>query len=289
MLLQSHTFSSSHAGPRLLVLGAVHGNEICGPAAICAVVTRFEKKELMAEKGRVTFVPVCNPRAYEQRVRFTEQNLNRRFQRHAQPKLYEEALMNELAPYLEDCDYLLDIHSYAAGGPAFAFRGPDEFREKDEPFIAALGVDFMLYGWEEAYAQCGIVQDAKEWIGTTEYVRPFGASATTLECGQHNDPACVGIATRAIEGALGYCGLVSALKPIATPMKKSRVKLVQYKERAGAFTRPLMHLDTVKKDEPLARYADGVVLKAPYDARLIMPKNETPIGQEWYYLAVDEE
>lgn len=289
MLIHSHTFSSPHKGPRLLVLGAVHGNEICGVAAIHDVLARIEKKEISIDAGRVTFIPVCNPRAYEQRVRFVEHNLNRRMQRHAAPKLYEEKLMNELIPHLEECDYLLDIHSYAAGGPAFAFRGQDIYKDKDEPFIAALGVDYMVYGWDEAYARCGVVQDEKEWIGTTEYARLFGVTGTTLECGQHNDPACVPIALQAIEAALGFCGIVKAFAPAPRPMKKSRVMLVQYKEREGAFVRPLKHLDTVKKGEALARYADGAMLDAPYDARLIMPKNETPIGQEWYYLAVDED
>ena len=36
--LQTIAFDSLKSGPRLLVLGAVHGNEICGPKAITRVI-----------------------------------------------------------------------------------------------------------------------------------------------------------------------------------------------------------------------------------------------------------
>src|ERR1043166_1908524 len=124
-MIEAHSFHAVQPGKRLLIIGGVHGNEVCGPAAIRKALKPLEGGKLRLKAGSVTFIPVANPEAYRQGKRFTEHNLNRSFQRREFPKLYEEVVQNILAPYLENCDVLLDIHSSRAGGPAFAFRGPD--------------------------------------------------------------------------------------------------------------------------------------------------------------------
>ena len=43
------------------------------------------------------------------------------------------------------------------------------------------------------------------------------------------------------------------------------------------------HLDVLKKDEDIARYDDGEVLKAPDDGYILLPNLEAEIGAEWYY------
>src|SRR5437773_1296890 len=113
-MIEAHSFQAVQPGPRLLILGGVHGNEICGPLAVKKIVATFENGKIELKQGSVTFIPVCNPQAYAEDKRFIEHNLNRSFRRHATPRLYEEKLQNALAPYLENCDVLLDIHSYRA-------------------------------------------------------------------------------------------------------------------------------------------------------------------------------
>ncbi|NDE91072.1 MAG: succinylglutamate desuccinylase [Alphaproteobacteria bacterium] len=288
-MLEIVTFASKNPGTNLLVLGAVHGNEICGPKAIRHIIGRFNAGELTVAAGSVTFVPVCNPRAYEENKRFIEHNLNRAFKRREQPTLYEHHLMNELAPLLESCDVLLDIHSYTAGGPAFAFRGLDELRDREEPFIAALDVDHVIYGWGEAYAASGVVKDPVESMGTTEYAREHGAIATTVECGQHLDPAGVPVAIRAIEGALAHCGLVPELARVQdNKLRRTRIKKLFYKQRAGSFAKPWKHLDEMKQGEVVATFDDGEAIIAPFTGRIVLPNATCPVGQEWFYLGVDE-
>lgn len=287
-MIQSITYNTGRPGKRLLVLGAVHGNEICGPAAIRDIIARLERKEIALEEGRLTFVPVCNPRAHAEDKRFIERNLNRAMAVREAPMQYEEFLMNALCPLLADCDMLLDLHSYRAGGPAFAFRGADTLKEREEPYIAALGINHVVYGWDDAYAACGVKQDPIESIGTTEYARRHGAIATTVECGQHRDPSAVPVAIRAILGALRFSGLAPAVELDAPPtLRRTRIKKVNYKQREGSFARPWQHLDAVAAGEALARYADGAVITAPFAGRIIMP-NECPVGQEWFYLGVEE-
>jgi predicted deacylase len=288
-MLNPVTFSSSTSGLKLLVLGGVHGNEVCGPAAINAMLARFKSGEITVNAGQVTFVPVCNPRAYAENKRFIDRNLNRALTRRADPKQYEEFLMNELAPFLEDCDVLLDIHSYRAGGPAFAFRGGDELRDREEPFIAALGLTHVIYGWSEAYAASGVKIDPIESIGTTEYARNHGAIATTIECGQHLDASAIPVAIRAIEGALAHCGISKQVKPSnENSLRRTRIKKLFYKQRAGMFAKPWKHLDEIAASETIAAFEDGEKITAPFTGRIVLPHADCPVGQEWFYLGADE-
>ncbi len=62
--LQAHQYRGFMPGPRLIVTGAVHGNETCGTRAIERVIDELARGELRIVRGQVTFVPVCNPLAY---------------------------------------------------------------------------------------------------------------------------------------------------------------------------------------------------------------------------------
>ena len=61
--LRIHQFAGLEAGPRVLVLGAVHGNEVCGARAIERVVRELDEGRLSIARGTLTLVPVTNPRA----------------------------------------------------------------------------------------------------------------------------------------------------------------------------------------------------------------------------------
>ena len=242
-IIKTYCYNSIYPGPRLLILGAIHGNEVCGPPAIRDIISAFEKNEMKPEKGCVTFIPVCNPQAYAENKRFIDHNLNRQFCRRTSPQRYEEHLMNVLAPYLENCDILLDLHSYRAGGPPFVFRGPDAKMQVEEEFASYLGVDHIIYGWHEAYMNSGVELDLEQSVGTTEYVRKHGGIALTLECGQHLDPNAPACALRGIKGALHYSGIVPQpdIKPTKN-IKFTRLYQVFFKEQQGTFFKPWTHL-----------------------------------------------
>ncbi|MFX5656441.1 succinylglutamate desuccinylase/aspartoacylase family protein, partial [Acinetobacter baumannii] len=48
-------------GPRLLILGAVHGNETCGTQAITRLQRELDSGQLRLQRGLLTLVPVTNP------------------------------------------------------------------------------------------------------------------------------------------------------------------------------------------------------------------------------------
>ena len=105
--LQSHRYHGLEPGPRLIVTGAVHGNETCGTRAIERVIAEVARGELEIVRGTVTFVPVCNPLAYTHQRRPGDRNLNRRLQPSAQPREYEDHVANILCPLLAEHEVLL--------------------------------------------------------------------------------------------------------------------------------------------------------------------------------------
>jgi len=68
-LLEPFQFKSQRPGPKLLILGAVHGNETCGTVAIRRLMAQLSSRELLLERARLTLVPVTNKLAYERRQR----------------------------------------------------------------------------------------------------------------------------------------------------------------------------------------------------------------------------
>lgn len=93
------------AKPRILILGAQHGDERLGER-----VRRFLKSDLTGRYQTVDYL--CgNPKAYRRNVRFIESDLNRSYV--ANPKTYEEKRAQRILQIIRagKYDYILDIHT----------------------------------------------------------------------------------------------------------------------------------------------------------------------------------
>lgn len=135
--LRAHQFLGMQPGPRLLVLGAVHGNEVCGTRAIERILAELESGALAITRGQLTLLPVTNPLAYRKGERQGDRNLNRNLRVCATPTDYEDRIGNALCPLLQAHDVLLDLHSFHTGGQPFAMLGPRDNQEALEPFAHA--------------------------------------------------------------------------------------------------------------------------------------------------------
>jgi predicted deacylase len=160
--LRSHTFHGLAPGPRLLVTGAVHGNETCGTRAITQLLDEIDKGQLSIERGTVTFVPVTNPLAYRLKQRMGERNLNRNMAPSAIPQDFEDRIANVLCPLLDAHDVLLDLHSFHTGGAPFVMIGPQNNHGPLEPFAHAAeemqlalhtGPHRIVEGWLDTYSR----------------------------------------------------------------------------------------------------------------------------------------
>src|SRR3954453_9313256 len=131
---ESIHFTAIAPGPRLVVTGAVHGNETCGTVAIRRVLDDIEHGRLAVEAGQVTFVPVTNPLAYERGQRQGDRNLNRKLTPTDEPREFEDHVANWLCPLLARHDVLLDLHSTRAKAEPFAMLGPIDNTGDIDPF-----------------------------------------------------------------------------------------------------------------------------------------------------------
>ena len=307
--LRAHRFAGLQpGGPRLIVTGAVHGNETCGTRGIERVLGEIDRGELEILRGSVTFVPVCNPLAYVNGRRMGERNLNRRLQPTATPQDNEDRIAGVLGPWLVEHDVLLDLHSFRSPGRPFVMRGPADNRGSLEPFAHAgaearlaahVGPNRIVEGWMSAYA-AGVArrrersltpgavhEDPSYGVGTTEYMRSQGGYGITLECGQHDDPAAPEVAWRAIHQTLALLGLVD--RALAAPARPFEcLCLAEVIDRHGEgdhFVKTWTSFDPLAAGELIALRADGSELRAPHDGYIVFPDVSALPGHEWFYLA----
>lgn len=280
--IKSVRFDGLKPGPHLLVLGAVHGDETCGPLGIIRVIEEFEAQVRTLQKGSVTFVPVCNPRAFHQGVRFCERNLNRALYVKEQPRAYEDWIDRILCRVLDEADVLIDLHSYASKGSAFCFLGTSS--EKEIALCRSLGINDFVYGWADAFGK--VLADPRDGMGTVEYARSKGALATTVECGHHNNADAPDIAYQVICAGLTHLGLCAGQRPVVSDQRFVKMHSVFFKDQEGALEQHWCHYDQVKAGEILARYSSGEMIVAPTDGYIVLPKLTAPIGGEWFYFGV---
>ena len=312
--LRVHQFRGLQPGLRLIVTGAVHGNEVAGTRGIEAVLAEIERGDYSITRGTVSFVPVCNPKAYAQGTRMGDRNLNRRLQPSATPQVYEDHIANPLCALLAAHDVLLDLHSFRSPGQPFVMRGPADNSGALEPFshsaaeaalAAHAGVQRVVEGWMAAYA-AGVAErrergltpgavheDPSYGVGTTEYMRRHGAGGqggygVTLECGQIDDPDGPGVARHAIRQTLALLGLAEGieLQPPTRPFECLRLaRVVDRLHADDRFVRAWQSFDALAAGELIAQRADGSEVRAAGAGYIVFPDVSALPGHEWFYLA----
>jgi predicted deacylase len=306
-VLQSHAFLSPAVGPRLIVLGGVHGDETCGTVGIARVRAELESGQLALQRGELTLVPVANPLARQRGRREGERNLNRSFQPQADPADYEARITNLLCPMLARNDVLLDLHSFHTAGAPFAMIGPRDNAGPLEPFSQAweegrlashLGTPYVVEAWLDVYAsrlaRLGQSDDvgamAFGW-GTNEYMRSQGGYAVTLECGQHREARAAEVAYGAILACLAVLGMVGAPPPVQPrhPRLLRLVDVVDREAEGDRLAREWASFDPVSPGQCIGTRADGRAVQAPCEGFIVFPNPQALPGSEWFYLAVDSE
>ena len=307
----SLSFTGLRPGAKLIVLGAVHGNETCGTQAIQRVVSEIQGGGIPIHSGSVTFVPITNPLAYAQQRRMGDRNLNRNLYPKTPPMEYEDHIANWLCPLLAQHEVLLDLHSFHTAGEPFVMLGPQNNTGTLEPFALAqqeealalrLGARRLVDGWLDTYAggvqrrvsqnpleaeARGLNTDPRYGVGTTEYMRSVGGCALTLECGQHADPAAPEVAYRAILNTLAHLGLIAQPAPpaVANPEALRLYQVIDKAHADDAFSRQWASFDRVASGELIGMRQDGSPVVAECEGFIVFPNPQAQPGQEWFYLA----
>lgn len=307
---KSATYSAPQAGARILITGAVHGNEICGTHAIKRVMEELDNGLLSLKSGTVTFVPVTNALAYQKKQRNGDRNLNRRLRPTDDPQEFEDHVANWLCPLMQQHQVLLDLHSFRAAGQAFVMVGPENNLGNIEPFQFAreelalakcLGVNRFVDGWLSTYAKGAARRyaqasaqerrikntDLQFGVGTTEYMRSVGGYALTLECGQHDDPEAKQVAYRAIRNTLQLLGMIEgSTQSLPVAIEALRIyDVVDRHHSQDRFSREWTSFDEIKQACLIGTRHDGTPVLAEMDGRIIFPDANAGVNEEWFYLA----
>ncbi|XZG69042.1 succinylglutamate desuccinylase/aspartoacylase family protein [Chitinibacteraceae bacterium HSL-7] len=313
-MFKSHVYAGFEHGPRVIILGAVHGNEICGTQAIGRLMAELDSGALTVLRGRLTLVPITNPLAHAKVQRNGDRNLNRNLAPTNIPHDFEDRIANVLCPLLADQDVLLDLHSTTnPPGEPFIMLGPENNTGELLPFARAseeealarrLGPKRIIEGWLDTYA-AGVKTrlayadaspslrarmlstDPSYGVGTTEYTRMHGGYALTLECGQHADPDAPEVAYQAIRNTLAHLGLIEA--PAPTPQQTFELlKLSQVIDRldeGDRFVREWASFDRLMEGDIIGHRADGSAVTAPGTGYIVFPNPLAAPGNEWFYFA----
>jgi uncharacterized protein len=313
---KQHTYTGLASGRRLIVLGAVHGNEVCGTLGIGAVMKMLDEGGLQLKRGSVTFVPITNPLAYRLQQRNGDRNLNRNLAPTDQLNEFEDLIANWLCPLLASHDVLLDLHSFQSGDRPFAMLGPinnqgglERFSHQtlEQNVALSVGVTRYVDGWLSTYdsgvkrrvaeletsrqsssARANLLNtDSKYGVGTTEYMRSQGGCAVTLECGQHSAQIAPQVAKQAILNVMAELELVDGTKPIK-PKEPEVLSLYEVIDKVDAndeFSRAWLSFDRLKKGDLIGTRTNGQKLIAQTDGFIVFPNAKSQAGQEWFYLA----
>jgi len=160
-------------GPNLVIMGGVHGDEPCGVNAI----NEFNTIPLI---GKITLI-IAHLEAVEKNVRYIQSNLNRAFNSEKETK--ETKIAENLKPYLDEADALLDIHASTT---------------KDSiPFCICEAHSLSIA--KKLPAEIILTNIDRFHSGSTdEYMNKQGKVGICIECGYNKDEKSTILAKKAI-------------------------------------------------------------------------------------------
>lgn len=277
-MIASHTYHTFQSWKHLLITWAVHGNEHCGPSAIHKIINEIKQWDLLLLQWSVTFIPICNPEWYKHNKRFIDQNLARIFDVYEYPENNEQYCATMIAPYLDTCDVLLDVHSGNAENTIFVFQDIDN--EVTKELTNNLWFNLVVHGRTNMYPN--------DWAkDPSSYMHSQWKTAVVVECGQHNDPGSEEIAYNSIKNFLYYYGMIADCWKKADIINHVIMKELFYMDRNKhwIFVKKRKNGDPIQKWEIIAIYDDWKKIFSDIEWCIILPKHYAKSWEEWFYLA----
>lgn len=270
---------------KLVLSGAVHGNEKCGTRGIERFLKEYDAGQWPFKQGTVRFLPICNPAAYRAHKRFIDVNLNRIIGDYPKPTTIEEAMAHQIKPHLDWASHVVDLHSYTVDDTPFVFCDTDTPAMLEFTGLAAC--HHRVIGMHSMIVKQGASQ---RYMSVNSYALAHGKLSCTVECGQHESENAPHVAYQTILNVLGGLGIIdyTPQKTASTDWQSCYATAIIFKEKAGRFTRPWNNFETVQAGTVIGTYDDGETVIAPHDSIIYLPKDDGPIGAEWFYLATSK-
>ena len=272
------SIDSTVAGPRVVMFGGIHGDEVSGVHAIEKLFFDLYGGKRRLLRGTLTLAR-GNESALSVERRYIKHNLNRMFRDDYGPEIdktsYEYARAQELKPLLENCDYFLDLHSAPTAQEPFLVveAGPADF-------YAQLGIQRLMTGWSK-FSGGTTGGDAEN------YANSHGAKAATLESGCHFEKSSIDVADKA---ALSFLSILEMIEPgeRPTPVPSERYdvyKVVTKDFEDFRYAGDVKNFQFFKKNEAFA-FQNGRPIVLAEDTHLLIPMTpaDTKVGEEVCYL-----
>jgi len=261
-------FGHENAQKKLLVTVCIHGNEICGLAAVNQLLQEgFFKREFDGRSIRITIL-LGNPRAVIEDKRYIDRNLNRMFiLHHCEQKQaglevpYEQERLEEIISEMHECDEYLDIHSTSSPTAPFAIV---PCGERSEALARKFPVKFILHNVMNVINGTSV-----------DYVKQLNKPGVCVECGQHRSEESVRVAKETIQAFITGIPADHSSKTVLYVDRSVILKEgFQFKKKPEAF-------DYVDCNELVAA-DNGGEIRCPYKqgAFLIMPVGHSTLGEE---------
>jgi predicted deacylase len=270
-------FSSPESGPSILIFGGVHGDEPCGQIAVQRLCQALDCGELTLLCGEIVAVERANPEACTRERRSVDEDLNRCFFYHENPTSYEQRVANFLVPYVQQSDFLLDLHSAGCEIDTFIFQDFDHQFSVD--IHKRLGVKYLVRGWREAHDR----YPRRLSHDTSLCAVSVNKGYAVVECGIHNCPESVEFAWQTVLRLLQEFKMLDGNPlPVEDP-EVLQIDSVMYYPPRTTFVRSFSHKDAVKKGEHVATSRLGKKFYAPCDGFTFLPSTPTEAGEGWIY------
>lgn len=288
-------FGRPGAGPTLIVVSGIHGNE---PAGVRASIRVAEALEPLGGRlrGRVVFL-AGNVAALNAGQRYLERDLNRAWTDESVERVWargddgspedveQRELLAELDPVLAEAEgpaYLLDLHTTSSEGGVFSTVSdtlPNRALALALPVPMVLGLEELVEGTLH------------------EYLGRRGCISVAFESGQHADPSSVDRAEAAIWILLAATGLLDERDtPGLAGFRKGLARDVRSLPRAvemryrhglegedGFRMRPgYRSFQRVQRGEALGDDRHGPI-HAPESARILMPLYQVQ-GEDGFFI-----
>ncbi len=244
--------------PVVGIMSLVHGNEPCGLSAIDSL------KDVKLKKGTLILIK-ANLEAGKENKRFLEKNLNRSFPGD-ENGLLEERIAFKLYPYIQKCDFLLDLHSTSGETDPFTIvkKGNPDL----EKYALMLGID--------KYVEMG-----DQLSGTS--IDGEGIKFN-IECGQHDNENSKKVAIKVVNNFLKSLGLIEGNVDEIKLSKFKVVETIKIDNKENFMPNSeLEPFKMVKEGESLGSFPDrDVVSKADLYPLMIDKK----IKEDYMYMMI---
>ena len=274
-------FESGRPGRHVMISALIHGNELCGAWALAGLLDAGVRPE----RGRLTLA-FANLAAFDRfdpadhdASRFVDEDLNRQWmpERIAAADTRERRRAAELAPFVAEADWLLDLHSMHERGAPLLLTG---VQPRNLDLARALGNPAHIV--IDAGHKDGVRMRDYGRFGLPDAEAP-GTRSLLIECGFHGDLRSRDVARDlcarflVVSGALSDAEAAQRLPGWTLPAADRQWALevtgpVVARSAGFRFTEPFEGLECIPRAGTVIGDNDGEPVTTPYDdCVLVMP------------------